>query len=82
MYFEYRNCECHHECPPTKVLRVETLSCLNVETESRTKWCGDGETEPAEPGIWRNIAHYGLSSESSQLINIETDPGTWRGIHL
>ena len=29
-------------------LSVETLSCLNVETEPRTKWSGDGETEPME----------------------------------
>ena len=35
------------ECPCINVLSIET-SCLNVETEPRTKWCGDRETEPME----------------------------------
>ena len=64
------------------VLSVETSSSMNIETEPRTKWCGDRETEPADPGIWRNRAHYSLSAESSQLMNIEIDPDTWRGVHL
>ena len=30
------------------VSRVETSSCLYVETKQGMKWCGDGETEPME----------------------------------
>ena len=37
-----------HECPWINVLSLETSSCLNVETEPRMKWYGDGETEPME----------------------------------
>ena len=33
----------HHEC-----LSVGTSLYLNVEIEPKTKWCGDGETEPME----------------------------------
>ena len=33
-----------HECPCINILSIET-SYLNVETEPRTKWCGDGEME-------------------------------------
>ena len=29
-------------------LNTEISSCLNVETEPGTKWCGDEETEPVE----------------------------------
>ena len=36
------------ECPRINVLCVGTSSYLNVETEPKTKWCGDGETEPTE----------------------------------
>ena len=36
------------ECPCINFLSIETSSCLNVETEPRTKWCDDKETEP----IW------------------------------
>ena len=35
-------------CPCINVLSIETSSRLNVETEPKTKWCGDGETEPME----------------------------------
>ena len=37
-----------YECPCINVLSIETSSCLNGKTEPRTKWCGDGETEPME----------------------------------
>ena len=37
-----------HGCPCINVLNVETSSYLNVETEPRTKQCGDGETKPME----------------------------------
>ena len=37
-----------HECPWINVLSLETSSCLNVETEPRMEWYGDGETEPME----------------------------------
>ena len=32
-----------HECPRTNILSIGTSSYLNVETEPKTKWCGDGE---------------------------------------
>ena len=32
----------------TNVLKIEISSSLNVETEPRMKWCGDGETTPME----------------------------------
>ena len=35
-----------NECHCIKVLSIETSSFLNVETEPRMKWCGNGETEP------------------------------------
>ena len=47
MYFKCRKvimCECLH----INVLSVETSSCFSVETEPRTKQCGDRETEPME----------------------------------
>ena len=37
-----------HECPHINVLSIETSSCLNIETEPGTKWCGGGKTEPIE----------------------------------
>ena len=37
-----------HECPCINVLSIGTSSYLNVETEPKMKWCGDGETEPTE----------------------------------
>ena len=37
-------CECAH----INVLGIKTSSGLNVETEQRTKWCSDGETESIE----------------------------------
>ena len=37
-----------YECPCINVLSIETSSYLNVDTEPRMKWCGDGETEPTE----------------------------------
>ena len=36
------------ECPHLNVLSIETLSCLNVVTERRMKWCGGRKTEPTE----------------------------------
>ena len=36
------------ECPCINILSIEISSYLNVETEPRTKWCGNGETEPTE----------------------------------
>ena len=36
------------ECPCINILSIETSSYLNVETEPRTKWCCDRETEPME----------------------------------
>ena len=38
-----------HECPCINVLSIETLSCLNVETEPRMKWC-----EPMENLLFGN----------------------------
>ena len=34
------------ECPSIKVLSIGTSLYLNVETEPKTKWCSDGESEP------------------------------------
>ena len=31
------------ECPHINILSIGTSSYLNVETEPKTKWCGDGE---------------------------------------
>ena len=36
------------KCPYINVLNIETSSCLNVETEPGTKWCGDEEIELIE----------------------------------
>ena len=47
------------KCPCINVLIIETSSCLNVETEPRTKWCDDGKTEPMENlHLANRISHY------------------------
>ena len=69
----------HHECPCINVLSIEISSCLNVETEPGTKWCDDGETEPTEARMWREPAHE--HAEKSLLMNVETEPGIWKGVH-
>ena len=37
-----------HKCTCVNVLSIETSSFLNVETEPKIKWCGDGENDPME----------------------------------
>ena len=68
------------ECPFINVLSIET-SCLNVETEPRAKWCGDGKLNQLSPGYGGEFAQECLSTERSSPLNVETEPRIWRGVH-
>ena len=63
-----------YECPHIKVLRIETSSCLNVETEPGMKWCSDGEPRPIENGChFVNMCH----KENFQSTEAPQSLGLW-----
>ena len=69
------------ECPCIIVLSIETSSFLNVETEPRMEWCGDGETRKIEK--WLPFRKYALSrkmsnDQPSQSLGLQLSECGWK----